>query len=198
MSNEVQSIGKVFMTIPIGYEEVYQKLMLLFSEYGIDAIKDCNVSCNKKQSHIIDCFNIFCSACAAHAIGRTKESSIIMNYLKGQMDIYYPNFVLTNGITFYLAPLFEGFDISNIQSSSIADYKYTGKVLTGSYQVTCDKDSCLFIFVKDKLNTIPIITTSDGSKAPLVDVVEDGFVDGEHYYVYRCLQLNNGTNIITF
>lgn len=91
MTNKVSVIGTLFMAIPKQYNDVYEKILLLFSEYGLEAIKDCKVSCKDKNSKIIDCFNMFSSGVAAWNAKRYKEANLILNYVRGQLDIYYPN-----------------------------------------------------------------------------------------------------------
>ena len=91
MINSANCIGTLFMTIPAQYNDIYEKILLLFSEYGLDAVKDCKVSCKNRQSRIVECFNIFTAGVAAFNASRYKETSLIMNYVRGQIDIYYPN-----------------------------------------------------------------------------------------------------------
>ena len=80
--------------IPNDWLDTYKKILVVFSEYGLEAIKDCKATCDKRNSKIVDCYNIFNSAVAANVIGQTKKATLIYNYVKSQMDIYYPNIVI--------------------------------------------------------------------------------------------------------
>lgn len=144
-------IGTVFMTIPIQYNDIYEKILLLFSEYGLEAIKDCKVSCKDKTSHIVDCFNIFASGVAAWNAERYKEANLIMNYLRGQLEIYYPNKV-SNNETIYLIGFDKDEAVDEITVDLLKDNNIEVKSVHTKYIVNVNVNSELYVITKEELN----------------------------------------------
>ena len=91
MSTLNDNIEYIYATIPKNWIGICQNIYYIFSEYGLDAIKDCKVNCDKRTAHFIDCYNMFNSAVAALNSGREREANFIINYLKEQLKLYYPN-----------------------------------------------------------------------------------------------------------
>ena len=111
--------------MPKEWNETYLKLCSIFSQYGIEAIKECKALCADRNVHIIDCYNVFNSAVAAYNSGRTREATLIYNYLVGQLNIYYPNFepVLKTG-AFYIfgMPFNDAYDFLDSGDTTIYPY----------------------------------------------------------------------------
>lgn len=145
-------VGTVFMTIPIQYNDIYEKILLLFSEYGLEAIKDCKVSCKDKTSYIVDCFNIFASGVAAWNAERYKEANLIMNYLRGQLEIYYPNKV-SNNETIYLIGFDKDKAVDEITVDLLKDNNIEVKSVHTKYIVNVNINSELYVITKEELNT---------------------------------------------
>lgn len=80
------------LTYPDEWEATHKHILILFSEYGVEAIKDCKSLCANRNSRLVDCFNIFNSAVAAYAAGYIKKATLTYNYLVGQLKIYFPNY----------------------------------------------------------------------------------------------------------
>ena len=57
MNDEIKK--HVYLSIPINYICVYNKLKYLVYNYGIDIIKDCASSCKPKNKTIVECWNLF-------------------------------------------------------------------------------------------------------------------------------------------
>lgn len=81
----------VYMTIPADYICVYNKILILLSEYGLDMLNDCQASCTKRNKSIVDCFNMFNAAVAARKLGQDKVAETIIKYVKGQLKIINNN-----------------------------------------------------------------------------------------------------------
>ena len=71
----------VFLKVPVKWTEIYNKLLILMSNRGIDMIKDCNASCDGETKKLIECWNQFNAACAAYAIGQETEAKILIRIL---------------------------------------------------------------------------------------------------------------------
>lgn len=107
--------------IPIEWQNLYDKILFAFAQYGNEALKDCKATCESKNTHIVDCYNIFNSALAAKLIGNERQANLLYNYVKGQFDIYYPNLNFKEPITYYMFP--------SSKVDNFEDYK----IVTSSY-----------------------------------------------------------------
>lgn len=79
----------VFLKVPVKWTEIYNKLLILMSNRGIDMIKDCNASCDGETKKLIECWNQFNAACAAYAIGQETEAKILIRILIDCMNKKY-------------------------------------------------------------------------------------------------------------
>lgn len=79
----------VYLTIPADYICTYHKLLVLISDFGKDIIEDCNAGCKFISKNIINCWNMFQSACACHTLGKDKQAELFIKYINAQLDIYY-------------------------------------------------------------------------------------------------------------
>lgn len=79
----------IYLTIPQEYVCVYHKLLILMSNIGKEIMNDCQATCKGNNKYIIDCWNMFQSAIACNALGKTKEAKILINYIKGQISNLY-------------------------------------------------------------------------------------------------------------
>lgn len=78
----------IYLTIPIEYSVIYNRIMQCLLEAGIDLIKSCSCECkNSKTKIIFDCWFAFQSAVAAKKLGRDKEASLIIKYICAQLDL---------------------------------------------------------------------------------------------------------------
>ena len=79
----------VYLTIPAEYICIYHKLLVLISDFGKDIIEDCDAGCKSTSRNIINCWNMFQSACACHTLGKDKQAELFIKYITAQLDIYY-------------------------------------------------------------------------------------------------------------
>lgn len=75
--------------IPSEYVETYKKLLNLMVYYGIDLMKDCQAGCDSKHRKLIECWNVFQSACAAHALEYGRESTVLYSFVTEQLNLLY-------------------------------------------------------------------------------------------------------------
>ena len=78
----------VYLTIPIKWIPTYRKLLSLVANGGKAIIDDCNYGCKGNGSVVFNCWNIFQSACAAHAEGKEDEAELFINYVSKQINAY--------------------------------------------------------------------------------------------------------------
>ena len=87
------SNGYIYMVIPEEYMCVYNELLGLLSNLGIDMIKDCAASCKGNSKNIINCWNMFQTACAAYSIKEVKKADLIIKYIMSTLKLSCPNFI---------------------------------------------------------------------------------------------------------
>lgn len=79
----------VYMIIPANYACTYHKLLVMLADFGVDMLNDCSATCKGNNKNIINCWNMFQAACAAHQLGRDKEADVLINYINGQLKLIY-------------------------------------------------------------------------------------------------------------
>lgn len=75
--------------IPSEYVETYKKLLNLMVYYGIDLMKDCQAGCDSKHRKLIECWNIFQSACAAHDLEYSRQATVLYEFVTEQINLLY-------------------------------------------------------------------------------------------------------------
>lgn len=78
----------VYLTIPTKWIPTYRKLLSLIANGGKAILDDCNYGCKGNGSVVFNCWNIFQSACAAHAEGKEDEAELFINYVSKQINAY--------------------------------------------------------------------------------------------------------------
>lgn len=90
----------VYMTIPAEYVCIYHRILVLFAEYGVDILKDCQAACNSKNRKIVDCFNTFNAAIAARKLGQDKLAETLIKYIEGNLKMISSDESLIPNIVF--------------------------------------------------------------------------------------------------
>ena len=125
----------IFLKVPVKWTEIYNKLLILMSNRGIDMIKDCNASCDGETKKLIECWNQFNAACAAYAIGQETEAKILIRILIDCMnkkyktnydEEYYTDFniddlsyINCNNSTFFINEIINLYNADNFNDFSI-------------------------------------------------------------------------------
>ena len=125
----------IFLSVPIKWTEIYNKLLILMANRGIDMIKDCNASCDGETKKLIECWNQFNAACAAYAIGQETEAKILIRILIDCMnkkyktnydEEYYTDFniddlsyINCNNSTFFINEIINLYNADNFNDFSI-------------------------------------------------------------------------------
>lgn len=125
----------IFLKVPVKWTEIYNKLLILMSNRGIDMIKDCNASCDGETKKLIECWNQFNAACAAYAIGQETEAKILIRILIDCMnkkyktnydEEYYTDFNINdlsyincNNSTFFIHEIINLYNADNFNDFSI-------------------------------------------------------------------------------
>lgn len=77
----------IFLIVPKEYYQVYKLLLVSMSNYGVSIVEDCTATCNGKNKHILNCWNLFQAACAAYGLGENKKSAFLINYIICQLKL---------------------------------------------------------------------------------------------------------------
>lgn len=75
-----------YLDVPSKYNCVYKKLLIKLSDLGVDMIKDCTSTCKGINRQVINCWNMFQSACAAHTLGYWKQADLLINYINSSLQ----------------------------------------------------------------------------------------------------------------
>lgn len=79
----------IYLTIPSAWVCVYHKLLSYIADFGKTIVDDCTAVCKGNGKNILNCWNIFQSAVACNALGRTKEAEFFIEYIKKQLTNVY-------------------------------------------------------------------------------------------------------------
>ena len=80
---------QIVFNIPEEFEETYKKLLNLMVLYGLDLLKGCENGCKDTNRRLIECKNIFFSACAAYNNGNIKVATTLHNFVSAQLKLLY-------------------------------------------------------------------------------------------------------------
>lgn len=75
-----------YLDVPSKYNCVYKKLLIKLSDLGVDMIKDCTSTCKGINRQVINCWNMFQSACAAYILGYWKQADLLINYINSSLQ----------------------------------------------------------------------------------------------------------------
>lgn len=75
-----------YLDVPSKYNCVYKKLLIKLSDLGVDMIKDCTSTCKGINRQLINCWNMFQSACAAYTLGYWKQADLLINYINSSLQ----------------------------------------------------------------------------------------------------------------
>lgn len=88
-NGEVINPDFIYMIIPSEYVCTYHKLLVLMSDFGLEMLEDCNAGCKGRSKNIVNCWNMFQTACAAYQLGNVKQSKVIVDYIKETINSIY-------------------------------------------------------------------------------------------------------------
>ena len=85
--------GRLYMTIPIDYYCVYDKLLKLLSNIGQNMLDDCKSSCSSDAKNVFTCWQMFQTACAANQLKEYKKADTIIKYINIQLQLGCPDII---------------------------------------------------------------------------------------------------------
>ena len=170
------NVQLIHATMPKSWTSLAQKIYYLFAEYGIESLKDCKTDCNKTTYNIVKCYNMFCSAIAAYNVGKYKEANVIINYIKSQLKLLYPNMSFGNKALY----IGSGLDLSDVIKSEqkIEDIN----TLVGNYQIDVESDTYLYFVFSTGLTYNRI--TFNNFDIPFEELTFEE-INGDNYQVLK-------------
>ena len=119
---------------------------------------------------------MFCSAIAAYNVGKYKEANVIINYIKSQLKLLYPNMSFGNKALY----IGSGLDLSDVIKSEqkIEDIN----TLVGSYQIDVESDTYLYFVFSTGLTYNRI--TFNNFDIPFEDLTFQE-INGDNYQVLK-------------
>lgn len=87
--NNNDATGRIYLVIPVKYRCTYNRLLTALSDFGIDALKDCDSVCKGSKGQVIKCWNMFQAAMAAYNLGNEREADVLIKYIDAQLNIIY-------------------------------------------------------------------------------------------------------------
>ena len=89
-SEEVEISGEyVYMSVGRKYVCVYDKVLVVMGEYGVDMVNDCCGSCKGNNKNIVSCWNMFECGMGGYEVGEDKVGESVVKYIKGEVNIIY-------------------------------------------------------------------------------------------------------------
>ena len=70
----------VYQTIPMEWVCIYQRILIMFSNYGVDSLRDCCLSCKNPNNTAIQLLNQFNAAVAARRLSIGNNPVDINSY----------------------------------------------------------------------------------------------------------------------
>lgn len=76
----------IYITVPTKYESIYLGMLSAATDYGEQALKECNCQCNDKYCTLMECFNLFHSVIAAYRQEEEKLADTIAKYITAKLE----------------------------------------------------------------------------------------------------------------
>lgn len=78
---------QIYLTIPVEYKEIYNKILILLSNLGEEILRDCsNLNNCSKTKDVIECWIMFQSAIASRELNDNKKEEVFIKYIKTKIE----------------------------------------------------------------------------------------------------------------
>lgn len=187
-----------YLKVPIKYKCVYIKLLTKLNELGVDMLNDCTAVCGGKNKFVITCWNMFQAACASYELGDVKKADLLINYIKGQLNIECSSSTgeqtKTNTIYFGQTNDIEAGAFSTLTVSDVFALNKDSIEIKGSdiNEITKEQTSRLhFLIIPVDLVDLIEVSYKVGD---LVDYLWNGDEGPHNYHILSNVQQINGIN----
>lgn len=88
----------IYLKIPESYKGVYDALVNLMDDYGTQLLNDCSISCKNQSKDLINCWNMFQTACCSFTNDNYKKSDLLINYINTKLKLGLPKVETTEDV----------------------------------------------------------------------------------------------------
>lgn len=139
-----------YLNVPNKYNCVYKRLLIKLSDLGVDMIKDCTSTCKGINRQVINCWNMFQSACAAYTLGYWKQADLLINYINASLALNCTEYTTDEKPVFMTFELNIPMSITGAQQIKyneatfvIANKEYVVKDTLTIYQVINERENII-------------------------------------------------------
>lgn len=76
----------ILLEVPFEYRTIYSYLLNDMNKLGTDLIYECDSICKSKNKNILNCWNMFQTACCAYELKEFKKANLIIDYIKKTLN----------------------------------------------------------------------------------------------------------------
>lgn len=179
-----------YLDVPSKYNCVYKKLLIKLSDLGVDMIKDCTSTCKGINRQVINCWNMFQSACAAYTLGYWKQADLLINYINSSLQFGCDEYTTDEKPVFMIFELNIPITITGSQKIKyneanfvIANREYVVEDTLTIYQVINERENIIVsgLSVNSPVKFNELVLNAEVGQVYIFRASVEG-QDGETYY----------------
>lgn len=179
-----------YLDVPSKYNCVYKKLLIKLSDLGVDMIKDCTSTCKGINRQVINCWNMFQSACAAYTLGYWKQADLLINYINSSLQFSCDEYTTDEKPVFMIFELNIPITITGSQKIKyneanfvIANREYVVEDTLTIYQVINERENIIAsgLSVNSPVKFNELVLNAEVGQVYIFRASVEG-QDGETYY----------------
>lgn len=190
-----------YLDVPSKYNCVYKKLLIKLSDLGVDMIKDCTSTCKGINRQVINCWNMFQSACAAYTLGYWKQADLLINYINSSLQFGCDEYTTDEKPVFMIFELNIPITITGSQKIKyneanfvIANREYVVEDTLTIYQVINERENIIAsgLSVNSPVKFNELVLNAEVGQVYMFRASVEG-QDGETYYsndyIVKCVSV---------
>lgn len=190
-----------YLDVPSKYNCVYKKLLIKLSDLGVDMIKDCTSTCKGINRQVINCWNMFQSACAAYILGYWKQADLLINYINSSLQFGCDEYTTDEKPVFMIFELNIPITITGSQKIKyneanfvIANREYVVEDTLTIYQVINERENIIAsgLSVNSPVKFNELVLNAEVGQVYIFRASVEG-QDGETYYsndyIVKCVSV---------
>lgn len=191
----------IYLDVPSKYNCVYKKLLIKLSDLGVDMIKDCTSTCKGINRQVINCWNMFQSACAAYTLGYWKQADLLINYINSSLQFGCDEYTTDEKPVFMIFKLNIPITITGSQKIKyneanfvIANREYVVEDTLTIYQVINERENIIAsgLSVNSPVKFNELVLNAEVEQVYIFRASVEG-QDGETYYsndyIVKCVSV---------
>lgn len=190
-----------YLDVPSKYNCVYKKLLIKLNDLGVDMIKDCTSTCKGINRQVINCWNMFQSACAAYTLGYWKQADLLINYINSSLQFGCDEYTTDEKPVFMIFELNIPITITGSQKIKyneanfvIANREYVVEDTLTIYQVINERENIIAsgLSVNSPVKFNELVLNAEVGQVYIFRASVEG-QDGETYYsndyIVKCVSV---------